>query len=127
MATTLFRRPTVMLALALCSVGAVVTLMGGLATGPQVQQKRSQLTTGDGAEAYPAVSPDGKRLAYSARDNVKIGGFHLFVRDLPSGAPKQLTKGDANDVSAVWAPDGATLAFLRGEEGSTRYLTIPRD
>ena len=127
MATTLFRRPTVMLALALCSVGAVVTLMGRLASGPQVQQKRSQITTGDGAEAYPAVSPDGKRLAYSARDNVKIGGFHLYVRELPSGAPKQLTKGEANDVSATWSPDGATLAYLRVGETGTRYLTIPAD
>jgi Tol biopolymer transport system component len=127
MSTTLFRRPTVMLALALVSVGAVVTLMGRLASGPQLEQKRSQISTGDGAEAYPAISPDGKRLAYCAREGGKVTGFHIFVRELPKGAPKQLTKGDANDVSPVWSPDGGTLAFLRVEGEGTKYLAIPAD
>jgi Tol biopolymer transport system component len=127
MSTTLFRRPTVMLAFALCSVGAVVTLMGRLATGPAVQQKRSQLSTGDGAEAYPSVSPDGKRMAYCAREGGKVTGFHLYVRELPAGAPRQLTKTDSNDVSPVWSPDGATLAFLRVEGERTQYMVIPAD
>jgi Tol biopolymer transport system component len=116
-----------MLALALCSVGAVVTLMGRLTTGPQVAQKRVQISTGDGAEAYPSFSPDGKRIAYSARESTKIGGYHIFVRELPSGPPKQVTKGDGNDVAPVFSPDGATLAFLRVEDGGSRYLIIPSD
>jgi Tol biopolymer transport system component len=124
---SLFRRPGVMLALALCSVGAVVTLMGRLATGPQLEQKRTQVSSGDSSEAYPSFSPDGKSIAYSARDSSKIGEFHIFVRSLPSGAPKQLTKGDANDVAPAFSPDGASLAFLRVEGGRTRYLIIPAD
>jgi Tol biopolymer transport system component len=116
-----------MLALALVSVGAVVTLMGRLASGPQVEQKRSQISSADGAEAYPAVSPDGKHLAYCAREGGKVTGFHIFVRELPSGTPKQLTKGDANDVAPAWSPDGGTLAFLRVEDEATRYLVIPAD
>jgi Tol biopolymer transport system component len=124
---SLIRRPTVMLALALCSVGAVVTLMGRLATGPQVAQKRTQISTGDGAEAYPSFSPDGKRIAYSARESAKIGGYHVFVREAPAGTPKQLTKGEGTDVAPVFSPDGATLAFLRVVEGRTRYIVIPAD
>jgi Tol biopolymer transport system component len=122
-----FRRPAVLLALALASVGGLVTLMGRLATGPQVAQKRVQLSAGDESEAYPAISPDGKRIAYSARASSKVGAFHVFVRELPSGKPQRLTQGEAGDIAPVWSPDGGTLAFLRIADGQTQCILIPSD
>ena len=122
-----FRRPAVLLAFALCSVGAVVTLMGRLASGPQVEQKKSQLSSDEGSLSYPSFSPDGKRLAYSARDASKVSAYHVFVRDLPSGAPRQLTKGEGSDIGPVWSPDGGALAFLRIGDNGTECVVIPSD
>jgi Tol biopolymer transport system component len=116
-----------MLALALCSVGAVVTLMGRLAGGPQVAQKKIQLSSDEGSQAYPSFSPDAKHLAYSARDVSKVSAFHIFVREVPAGAPRQLTTGPSSDVGPVWAPDGGTLAFLRIGETGTECIVIPAD
>jgi Tol biopolymer transport system component len=116
-----------MLALALCSVGAVVTLMGRLATGPQVAQKKVQISTGDASESYPSISPDGKRLAYSGRESSKVSAFHVFVRELPSGKPLQLTRGEGNDVGPVWSPDGGTLAFVRVQDGKRECIVMPAD
>ena len=101
-----FRRPAVLLIAALCLLAAVMTILGRLAGGPGAETKPRALPQDIGAEATPAFSPDGRRLAYSARGLSKGESFHVFVRSLPDGVPRQLTEGGANDISPAWSPDG---------------------
>lgn len=48
---------------------------------------------------YPSISPDGKRLAFSRRDQ---GSWHLVVRELLTGFEQQLTHATCNAISPSW-------------------------
>lgn len=52
-----------------------------------------------GPTRYPALSPDGDRLAFSRR---RYGSWHLFVRDLKSGTERQLTHSACNATYPSW-------------------------
>lgn len=125
--SSFLQRPAVLLVLALASVSGVVTLLGHFAGGTSRQQKRVPLPGGVAVQSYPALSPDGKRLAYSAREGGASGAWHVFVRALPSGTPLALTRGEESDIAPVWSPDGATLAFQRIGEDKVEYFVIPAD
>jgi len=56
---------------------------------------------------YPAISPDGKRIAYCRRE---AGSWHLFARTFASGYEQKLTHTPCNAVSPSWA-DNHTLLY----------------
>jgi Tol biopolymer transport system component/imidazolonepropionase-like amidohydrolase len=64
---------------------------------------------------WPAMSPDGKRLAFGAFS-------HIWVAELPSGKPRRLTSLDASEFMPAWSPDGGYIAFVTwSEEGGHIY------
>jgi len=48
---------------------------------------------------YPAISPDGKTIAFSFRG-------HIFTVPATGGLAVPLTAGTAHDSSPIWSPDG---------------------
>jgi len=124
-AARFFRRPAVALVLGLCLIGGGISLLSRLATGPSTEPKRVPLSHQAGSETAPAFSPDGQRLAFSARDAAPASPYHLFVRTVDGGAAAQLTFGPANDFGPAWSPDGASVAFLRVDGDRARYMVVP--
>lgn len=63
--------------------------------------------------AYPNVSADGKTLAYVSN---RGGDPDVWIRDLETGADRQLTASKESEFRAVISPNGARVAFaLKGD------------
>ncbi|PYR40406.1 MAG: hypothetical protein DMF93_11190 [Acidobacteria bacterium] len=58
---------------------------------------------------YPAISPDGRRVAYAALGDI-------WVMDA-EGAPRRLTSDAALDTAPAWSPDGRSLAYCSDRAG----------
>lgn len=88
-----------------------------LATGSQ-----ARLTTRDGPDGSPAISPDGETLAYVGYDDRRRGYqvAELYVMALPDGAPRSLTADlDRSARAPAWSADGRSLYFLYDDRGVT--------
>ncbi|AKD05300.1 amidohydrolase family protein [Pontibacter korlensis] len=56
-----------------------------------------------------AVSPDGKRVVFTALDR-------LYIMDYPNGTPKRLTDADYTEAQPAWSPDGKQIAYVTWSE-----------
>jgi eukaryotic-like serine/threonine-protein kinase len=77
-----------------------------------------QVTNLPGVELYPAISPDGKMVAYVASH---AGKAQIFVRQISGGRAVPLTDGATNAVWPRWKPDGSALVYT--SDGTA--FTIP--
>jgi TolB protein len=66
-----------------------------------------------GGNAYPAWSPDGKRIAYT--NSAPDGSRQIFVIDADGKNTKQLTKDGNFNCYAAWSPDGKKIAYMSFE------------
>ena len=85
-------------------------------TQPVVVPRRDRLTIEQivacDSPREPRLSPDGRRVAYTAEAG---GARQVFILDLRSGATRQLTASEKAVSDPQWAPDGAHLAFVRDD------------
>ncbi|OPZ87194.1 MAG: translocation protein TolB [bacterium ADurb.Bin429] len=79
----------------------------------------------------PALSPDGRTLAFSAKvgEQFKLFTWELDPQNLPVGEPKVVTaNADTSDKFPSWSPDGKQLAYLAtAADGKISLRTINRD
>lgn len=108
--------------------GTALVLLGAIAAANWLAHKDTrgtlvQLTRGAGVSMDPAVSLDGRLLAYvSDRGGTNL---HLWVQQLEGDrSPVQLTHDDADVREPAFSPDGSTIAFRSAKDGGGIY-TIP--
>ncbi|HEX6133474.1 MAG TPA: amidohydrolase family protein [Longimicrobiales bacterium] len=78
---------------------------------------------------WVSVSPDQRRVAYTALGK-------LYVKDLPNGTPRRVTRGTDLELYPSWSPDGRSLVYatwndstygairtVRSDGGAARAIT----
>ena len=70
-----------------------------------------QLTFFTDSAVYPALSPDGRMLAFLRGNDTFIGPAQLYVKLLPTGEPVQLTHDTSWKLSPAFFPDGTRIAY----------------
>jgi len=75
-----------------------------------------RLTSTSGLNADPALSPDGRLLAY-ASDRAGSGGLDIWVQPVGAGEPLQLTSDPADEAEPSFSPDGSEIVFSRHNSG----------
>ena len=94
-------------AIALLAAGALLDRVLRRTPDPPLVAVRP--LTQSGKDFLPAISPDGKTMAFcSMRD----GKARIWLKDLSSGGEVGLTEG--SDVGPRFSPDGSQLLFNRG-------------
>lgn len=73
------------------------------------------LGSGEWPEVDPALSPDGKLVAY-ARFSVAADASQLYVMNADGANARKLTSLGGRVFAPAWSPDGTQIAFCRTED-----------
>ena len=72
------------------------------------QQPLTRLTGDKWDDITPAVSPDGKKIAFASN---RSGFWDLYILDATTGEVTQITNTPEYEGAPTWSPDGSFLAF----------------
>jgi eukaryotic-like serine/threonine-protein kinase len=115
-------KPWLLSAMALAVITAGIGIAWLMKRPKPVQQQLpvTQITFDGRMAINPAISADGKYVAY-ASDRAGQGNLDIWVQALPTGEPVRLTKDNVNEDYPCFSPDGTKIAFRSDRNGGGIY------
>ena len=81
------------------------------------------LTSDGGLTAYPAISRDGKFVAF-ASNRSRENNLDIWIQQIGGSEPVRLTSDPADETDPDFSPDGSVIAF-RSEKNGGGIYTVP--
>jgi serine/threonine protein kinase len=107
------------------SAFALIAVLAGLFyfrhRTPAPTSALTRVTSDAGLSYYPALSPDGKLLAYVS-DRADDGHLDLWLRHLGSGDAVRLTTDAWDESAPSFSPDGSRIAYRSSKDGGGIYV-----
>ena len=91
---------------------------------PPASSQWQQLTFFTDAAVYPALSSDGRMLAFIRGSNSFFGTGDVYVKMLPSGEPVQLTHDAKFKLSPSFSPDNSLIVYSVVEPWDTWEVPV---
>ena len=112
------------------AVAAVLVISAGVILGflavhvPQHAHQFAPFDAGVPNAMQPALSRDGKWLAFAAVSSPGDGAAHtdIWLKPMPKGAPKRVTASESANDEPTLSPDGQWLAFHSTRQPAGIYL-----
>jgi Tol biopolymer transport system component len=114
------------MAAAACAAGALAAFAGlrlwpAADTSDAANARLRMITADGGLTGYPAISRDGKLLAF-ASDRAKQDNLDIWVQQIGGRDPLRLTQDPADESYPAFSPNGDMIAFRSEQDGGGIYL-----
>jgi Tol biopolymer transport system component len=103
---------------------AVVSFILRLNPPPRHEIAYTQITNFTDSAVAPALSPDGRMVAFYRSNSWFHTPDQIYVKMLPNGEPVQLTRDLRLKYGVAFSPDGARIAYTI-EEGWKTFTVSP--
>jgi Tol biopolymer transport system component len=106
------------------AVGVALLLVRRAVPGANAKPSYTQITDFTDSAVAPALSPDGRMVAFLRSDSSFLTGDQIYVKLLPDGDAVQLTNDPRLKYHLAFSPDGSRVAYTVAQRTGWSTYTI---